>query len=232
MKKFFAAFFFVFLLSGYGHAFMFFGDYTTGSTEELGSFTGEFKYNLISSSKAEIDVSLKNTSDPLNDGFITGFVFNIPSYLESIIDNTFSITDMSFYSGDFDSFELIGGEINNDISGAPFGHFDIGASLPNSFLSGNPPHEGIGVGQENLFSFLFESSSDLTALSEESFLNEYSNGSEEFMLVRFKGFADEGSDKVPAGSVSINPTPEPSTLVLLAAGILFAAFIMKRSVKA
>ena len=69
---------------------------------------------------------LDNTSPLSNGGFITAFVFNVPGTAD-VPTATLASTLGSFAT-------LLGGppppadSFNNDVNGAPFGQFDIGAA--------------------------------------------------------------------------------------------------------
>jgi hypothetical protein len=171
----------------------------------LGSFTGSIEYLGISDSAAKLIISLTNTSPADNGGFITAFAFNNPN---DLINGVTLETANS-------SFKVIGGaEFDDGISVSPFGASDIGASATNgAWLGGGSPNGGLPVGATGLFTFSFTGSNLLT-LTTNSFLNTLSTSGGEFLLVRFRGFEDGGSDKVPARSV-----PEPTTLVLLGSGL-------------
>jgi hypothetical protein len=163
---------------------------TPNSTENLGNFTGSIDYTPGIAFGALI-ITLSNTSAPANDGFITGFVFNIDSVdaaaSATLINGTHPFTN------------------TGPTSGSPFGNFDAGAALGGDFLGAGSPNAGIAVGATGIFTFLV-SASDTLALTAASFIN----GPNEFdFIVRFRGFADEGSDKVPA------TVPAPSALALL-----------------
>jgi hypothetical protein len=81
-------------------------------------------------------------------------------------------------------------------SGSPFGTFDFGAALGGDFLGGGSPTDGIAVGDSRTFAFNV-TGSDADAIGAGDFV---SDG----FLVRFRGFEDDGSDKVPGRIV---PTP-------------------------
>ncbi len=180
------------------------------STEGLGSFTGSLEYAFDPfEDMGFLSVTLTNTSDPASSGFITGFVFNIAS-----ADDEASAT---FTSGSHPFENLTHG----GLKAKPFGnHFDAGAALGGNFLGGGSPTAGIAVGDTGIFDFdvMAFDAADLTALS---FL---SNGPYEFnFIVRFKGFENGGSDKVPATII-----PLPPALALGGLGLRGAMFGARR----
>ena len=91
----------------------------SGSNGEnlLGSFTGSFDYTPIDATHGTIDIVLDNTSATL--GYITAFVFNLPD------GTTVSAAPLTASDGDFD--DIGGPGFNNNVNGAPYGQFDIGA---------------------------------------------------------------------------------------------------------
>ena len=108
-----------------------------------GSFTGTIDYFPYGADTAELDITLTNTSLPGNGWSPTAFAFNAPFKFDSI--------DLIIKPA---TFHLLGDpNFNNGIDGGPYGHFDIGASIGNSFLGGSQPSNGIGVGQTASFAF-------------------------------------------------------------------------------
>ncbi|MBX3357933.1 MAG: hypothetical protein KF745_05850 [Phycisphaeraceae bacterium] len=174
-----------------------FSSLESASTEGLGRFTGELKYTPGSETSGLLSVMLTNTSPAANGGFITGFVFDIPS---SDLNAGASLS-----SADFPFTQLTGP------NAAPFGTYDAGAAIGGNFLGGGNPHPGIGVGQTGLFQFQI-TGSDAGQLTESSFLTA---GAPYGFIVRFRGFENGGSDKVPA-------VPAPGAGALLAAAALLA----------
>jgi hypothetical protein len=152
---------------------------TSGSTSELGAFTGTLSYDDIST----LTVTLKNTT-PAGGGYITGFLFNI--------DGTATATLTPDPTGSFEDLVTTG-----NLSGSPFGDFEAGAALGGNFLGGGSPNSGIGVGGESTFTFLV-SGSDASSLRVEDFLSLNDGSADASFLVRFRGLTlGEGSDKVP-----------------------------------
>lgn len=184
------------------------------STEGIGSFTGSLAYEFDPfADLGFLSVTLTNTSDPDNGGFITGFVFNIAS-----ADDDASAT---FTSGSHPFENLTDSGLNAE----PFGNpFDAGAALGGAFLGGASPTEGIAVGDTGIFEFnvMAFDAADLTVLS---FLTD---GPYEFnFIVRFKGFENGDSDKVPATIIPLPPALALGGLGLL--GAMFGARRVRRS---
>ena len=166
----------------------------------LGHFNGDFTY---SAADTRLTITLTNTSPAANGGFIVGFSFNNPSNLISSV--------VALNTSDPD-FGVAGGPgYNNSVGESPFGQFDIGAEISGS------PLQGIGVGATETFVFNF-TGTNLNTLNESIFLSTLSSphgdgeGVQPF-VVRFQGFEDGDSDKVPL-------VPEPTTMLLFGIGAL------------
>lgn len=189
------------VIASNGYALSFYGDGVWGD------FSGSLNYAASDANNATLIVQLTNTSPAANGGYITGFLFNNPSSLIS------AIPSYSFSDGDFNMHF-----VNDGVNGAPFGQFDIAASLgknPGSdFADGGNPADGITVGGTGTFTFNLTGSS-LDSLTDASFV-----GSNDF-YVRFRGFDNEQSDKVP-------PVPEPMTMLLFGPALLGLIGIKKK----
>jgi hypothetical protein len=203
---------------------------TSDSTANLGNFVGSLVYTDLTSTSADLTVTLTNTSPVANGGFITAFVLNNPVNLITGITLVTSPTASGF--------ALIGGPTfqGQTVNGSPYGQFDFGASTGGAFEGGGNPNTGLGVGVTGTFTFQLTGTS-LDTLSEASFDGSLSSGTgigmgAEFFAARFRGFNDGGSDKVPA-EVTQTVIPEPSAMVLFCLGGVGAvSFIRRRRSKA
>jgi hypothetical protein len=174
---------------------------SSNSTENLGRFTGSIEYNYQFGYLGTINITLTNTSAAANAGLLTGFVFNI--------DSADPDACAVLQSGTHPFFLDAQGE-----NAAPFGDdFDAGAALGGNFLGGGSTNNGIPVVETGTFTFQLVAS-DAANLTAESFIN----GPYAFdFIVRFRGFEDGGSDKVPA---MVTIVPAPAALSVLSVCIL------------
>ena len=180
---------------------------SANSTSGLGSFSGSLEYFDLTST---LVVSLTNTSNISNGGYITGFLFNIAS---SDPKASATLLDSPAPTHPFENCQ------GNGLSGQPFGNpFSAGAALGGDFLGGGDPVNGIAVGDTGTFSF-HVNAADASFLSAMNFIT---GGPYAFnFIVRFRGFEDGGSDKVPAFT---NFVPLPPALPLGATGLVLAIF--------
>lgn len=168
---------------------------TGASTEGLGDFTGSITYAFDAFDSGLLTIELTNTSPLANGGFLTGLVFDINS---SDDDAMAVLTNSPNYPLFLDTGEE---------SASPFGTFDAGAALGGDWTGGGSPAGGIPVLGTGTFEFDV-TASDAAMLTALSFI---SGTADINFAVRFRGFEDGGSDKVPGQVV-----PAPAALSLLA----------------
>ncbi|HET9843928.1 MAG TPA: hypothetical protein VFP93_04660 [Gammaproteobacteria bacterium] len=176
------------LCSQVSHALIIHSD-PSHSLENLGDFQAEVHWDGLG-----LNIQLTNLSEPTNGGYITGFLMNLPG------DTTFQ------YATTDSKFSPLMPEKGPYYGTKPYGYFDYGFTLGGSFLGGGKPHKGgIGVGQSANFTLAgwlnFPDDLDINNADvvENYFFDALKSpelGSISF-LTRFRGFEDEGSDKVP-----------------------------------
>lgn len=164
---------------------------TTNSAATGASLSGSIEYNFTGGSTGQVVFTLTNDSVASLGGCLTGFVFNIDS---SDSDASASLT----LAGDVDFLDT-GVEAAN-----PFGTFDAGAALGADWSGGGNPNRGLAIGSMASFTFSVMAS-DASGLSAMSFSD---------MALRFRGFANGGSDKLRLGDdPELNVAPLPSTVL-------------------
>jgi len=175
---------------------------STFSTEGIGHFSGTLNWEFNGGASGVLTVDLTNENSLSTGGFITAFAFNIATIDPSV----------AMLSSSSSNFSLI-----TDINAMPFGmNYDAGASTGGMFQGGGNPSGGLAAGQSGSFVFSI-SGPDLASVTASSFLG---TGDSRGFVVRFRGFADGGSDKVPAG-VNGAPIPAPGVLAMLGIASVF-----------
>jgi hypothetical protein len=168
------------------------------SEHGLGDFDGSIQYDHLGGDDGLLTIELTNTSDVDNGGFLTGFAFNTGDYTVAL--------DLTSATHPFDYI--------SPVNGQPYGDFAHGAALGGNWQGGGNPFNGIAVGDTGTFVFDLSSvdAGLIEALTFLSGANEYN------FVVRFLGFEDGGSDKVPGGEI-----PAPGALAILGLAGLTAA---------
>ncbi len=172
-----------------------------GSTDGLGRFTGSISYTGNTLNTGTLTIVLSNTNTPATGGYITGMVFNIPG--------ADAAATAQLAASSISNFQVLG----PTESASPYGVYEAGAALGGSWLGGGSPTGGVAVGQTGTFTFNI-TSAGASGFTASSFI---ASGSSPSPLVRFKGFANGGSDKVPGVLV-----PAPGAAVLMAGASLVA----------
>jgi hypothetical protein len=208
--------------------------YGNSGLEGLGAFDGTFTYTPKDAGDATLSVKLNNLNTAAEGGFITAFIFRNPQG---------RITGATMTSSNL-NFALLGQpNFLGDINGMPFGSFDLGASTGGAFEGGGKPQKGIPAGGSATFTFKL-TGNGLNLLNTQSFFlvpdpPDASKGHHAHFVARFRGYHDEGSDKVPGnlgggtGHIA-GESPEPATLTLAgisATALLGFAWIRKRAVR-
>lgn len=175
-------------VSGRAAVIPFISDEAASVNPVAASFSGWMEYYPA---PGTLTVSLTNTSPAANGGFLTGFLFNIDGDATA----TLSPNPTGW-------FENTGSQ-----AASPLGTFEVGAALGGNWMGGGVPGRGIGVGQTLSFDFAV-SGPGAAGLTTDSFFPQ--NSGQPGFVVRFTGFNDGTSDKVPAIiDLSRTDVPEP-----------------------
>ncbi len=165
----------------------------TNGIEGLGSFTAQVTYDYSGGSSAILTVFLTNTTSASTGGYVTALALTAAGS-----------SSVSFGSSTSAAFDGLSGPV----AANPFGNFATGASTSSSWLGGGSPTSGISVGNSATFVFnLTGLASNLASVTADTVLQATGNNG---LVVRFRGMANGGSDKVIAYVV-----PAPAGLAVL-----------------
>lgn len=166
----------------------------------FGTYSGSVGYSPLSATTGTLTLSLTNTSPVPNGGFLTGVVVELPGSLAGTLAST---TDTDFIGG-------------SSVSAAPYGTYDLAAATSGNWEGGGPPSRGIAIGDSlTLVWNIFGSGAGAFDVTD---LNLTASG-QPSIVVRFRGFENGESDKVPA-------VPAPGAMAL--AGIASALIGRRR----
>lgn len=196
------------------------GGPTTPNESGLGSYSGSITVTPNGANAATLTIVVTNTSPMANGGFLTAIAFNNPGAVTGAMLTSATDADFTLEFG------------SNGVNGSPFGQFDFGISTGGSFNGGGPPSQGLAVGASATF-VVSLSGTGVGSLTDLSFQSALSvgpgiGGGAQFFAARFRGFEDEGSDKVAAVAGQAPPAvPEPASAVLALAGVGLAAGVRR-----
>lgn len=186
-------------------AFTLTSDLTNPNVEPYNTtFTANVNLQALANGNSRLTIDVINTTTSSSPGgFITGVAFSTPD-LASYISGSYTTTN--------GNFTLLSGSVST----SPYPDQDMGAALGGSWLGGGSPSGGVswspGGTNDVVFTYDFSGQS----VTEDQFKSAMlGTSSAPGFLVRFKGLAGGGSNKVPAIAV-----PEPTSVVLLGLGVV------------
>lgn len=160
---------------------------STESPDSYGNFEGSLTYDALSGGMARLILSLTNTSS--NDGWLTAIAF----------DGAVGTSGWTFDAAASSGLGSAWSDLPAPINSAPFGSRQYGVATGGSWESGDDPHFGLASGAHAVWVFDGFGGGDISAID---FLTP--NGGHN-LLMRFRGFDNGASDKLPATPVVPGP---------------------------
>lgn len=159
----------------------------SSNATSYGGFTGTATYNDLGGGMAEFILSLTNTSQ--FNGKLVALAF----------DSAAGTSGWTFDSGASSGLSSAWGNLSGSINTQPFGSRSHGASTTSQWEGGGSPNTGLAAGATG--TWVFTGSGD-ASVSAADFLSP--NGGQN-LLIRFRGFDNDASDKLPAIEVPTDP---------------------------
>jgi MYXO-CTERM domain-containing protein len=167
---------------------------SNGLAGSYGGFTGSVTYDFLGGTSARLSITLTNTSQ--FSGELVAIAF----------DDAVGTGDWLFHMGDSSIPHNNWFDISGHINTAPFGQREHGVSIHQgsaAWEGGGNPHPGIHAGETATWVFTGTGTASVSAAD---FLSP--NGGQN-LVVRFRGFSNGASDKLPAMASTGNPPPVP-----------------------
>ena len=176
----------------------------SSNSTSYGGFTGTATYNELGGGMAEFILTLTNTSQ--FGGKLVAHAF----------DSAAGTSGWTFDAGASSGLSAAWGNLSGSINTQPFGSRSHGASTTNQWEGGGSPNTGLVAGATG--TWVFTGLGD-AMVSAADFLSP--NGGQN-LVIRFRGFDNGASDKLPAVEVpgdtgtTDSPVPGPGALAVLA----------------
>lgn len=173
---------------------------SSNAPSSYGAYTGTISFTASSATAGWLAISLTNTST-FAGGNITGIILLNNAQWSGVTVVLASTSNANFTD-------------TSTESGSPFGSYRGGMALGGSWLGGGSPNNGTPIGSTLTATFNI-SGTGVGAMTAANFVNPV-DGNYQFN-VRFRGFDNGGSDKLPAQIV-----PTPGAAAVLGLGGLLA----------
>ena len=183
----------------------------------------DFTYTPTDTTHGSVMIVVTNNNSLSLGGAITVLAFNVPTTVAALDSSSHGSGDPAFVTANWSE------ALSQDgLADGPFGNYDAGAgnSVFPAHLNDGSPSQGIHRTYSGTFTFNF-SGTGMNALTADSFLSLNSTGGNQSsnFYVRFQGLDNtEGSDRAicdpSKGCHPPQEVPEPSTLLLLGAGLM------------
>lgn len=150
------------------------------NANSYGGFIGSLQYDFMGGSSAKMTLTITNTSQ--FDGKLVAIAF----------DSATGTSGWGFSPAMSSGLSASWGDIAGSISTAPFGTRSYGASTSSQWLGGGSPNNGLYSGDTGVWVFEGTGSASVSAADFLSPNSDYN------LLIRFRGFSNGASDKLPA----------------------------------